>query len=132
MLYEVITVSYETQLSVECFGSSQTLTDINQLLGICLNMEHSFLGDLTIEIISPNGQSVVMHNSVTNSGAASANLGTPWAAGQLDQQSSNTTPGTGGQYCFVPGNTNPTLEGGVQAGGVFTFGNGPSTYVDVV
>ena len=32
------------------------MTDINQLESICLNIEHSFLADLTIEIISPNGQ----------------------------------------------------------------------------
>ncbi len=123
-------VSYETNLSVECYGANQTLTDINQLESICLNIEHSFLGDLTIEIISPNGQSVIMHNSVVNSGAASANLGNPWAAGSLDTQSTNTTPGIGGQYCFVPGNTFPTLENGVVSGGVFTFGNGPGTYID--
>ncbi|HEX9825189.1 MAG TPA: T9SS type B sorting domain-containing protein [Flavobacteriaceae bacterium] len=123
-------VSYETTLSVECFGSSQILTDINQLLSICLNMEHSFLGDLTIEIISPNGQSVVMQDPSVITVAPSANLGTPWAAGALDSQSNNTTPGIGGQYCFVPGNAYPTLEDGVITGGVFTFGNGPSTYID--
>ena len=123
-------ISYETTLNVECYGSSQTLTDINQLESICLNIEHSFLADLTIEIISPNGQNVILHNSVSNQTASSANLGTPWAAGALDSQSNNTTPGVGGNYCFVPGNTNPTLEDGVQTNGVFVYGNGPSTYVD--
>jgi gliding motility-associated-like protein len=123
-------ISYETTLNVECYGSSQTLTDINQLESICLNIEHSFLADLTIEIISPNGQNVILHNSVSNQTASSANLGTPWAAGALDSQSNNTTPGIGGDYCFVPGNVNPTLEDGAQSGGVFVYGNGPSTYVD--
>ena len=123
-------VSYETILNVECYSASQTLTDINQLESICLNIEHSFLGDLTLEIISPNGQSVILHNLTTAQSAASANLGTPWAAGALDSQSNNTTPGIGGDYCFVPGNANPTLEGGVQTGGVFVYGDGPTTYPD--
>ena len=123
-------VSYETTLSVECYSASQTLTDINQLQSICLNIEHSFLGDLTLEIISPNGQSVILHNLTTAQNAASANLGIPWAAGALDSQSNNTTPGIGGNYCFVPGNAFPTLEGGVQTGGVFVYADGPSTYVD--
>ena len=123
-------VSYETTLNVECYGSSQVLTDISQLQSICLNMEHSFLGDLTIEIISPNNQSVIMHNSTTLQGTATANLGTPWAAGDLDTQSDNITPGIGADYCFVPGNAYPTLEGGVLTGGLFTYADGPGTYTD--
>jgi gliding motility-associated-like protein len=123
-------VSYETPITVDCYNSNQVLNNISELTSICINMEHSFLGDLTIEIISPNGQTVVMHNSVTTQTAASANLGMPWAVGSLDTQSSNTTPGVGGQYCFVPGNAFPTLENGVLANGVFTSGDGPGTYLD--
>ena len=33
-------------------------------------------------------------------------------------------------YCFVPGNTFPTLEGGILDGGTFIEGNGPRTYLD--
>ncbi|MCC1484435.1 T9SS type B sorting domain-containing protein [Winogradskyella sp. E313] len=118
--------SYTSSITVNCFGSGQTLTDISQLTSICLNMEHSWVADLTIEIISPNGQSVILHDM----GGGSANLGIPWATGVSDGDSENTTPGTGFTYCFVPNSSNPTLEGGVQSGGTFPFGDGATTYTD--
>ena len=119
-------VTYETSVTVDCYDSAQTLTDISQLVSICLTMEHSYLGDLDIEIISPNGQVVRMHDQ----GGGSANLGIPWATAPVDGQSSNTTPGTGYQYCFVPNGGFPTLVSGIQSGGEFPNGNGPATYND--
>jgi gliding motility-associated-like protein len=120
-------LSYETSITVDCFDNDQVLDDISQLVSICINMEHSFLGDLTIEIVSPNGQTVRMHNQ----GGGSANLGIPWATDTIDNNSEITTPGIGSNYCFVPGSENPTLVGGIQANGVFPLGNGPGTYTDL-
>jgi gliding motility-associated-like protein len=120
-------VTYETSITVNCYNSSQTLTDISQLLSICLNMEHSFLGDLNIEIVSPIGQVVKLHDNVF---ADSQNLGIPWATDIIDNESNNTTPGIGYDYCFVPGNSFPTLVGGTQTGGIFPSGDGPGTYTD--
>ena len=119
-------VTYETEVTVDCYESAQTLTDVNQIVSICLNMEHSYLGDLDIEIISPNGQVVRMHDQ----GGGSANLGIPWATAPVDGNSANTTPGTGFDYCFVPSGGFPTLVGGIQTGGTFPNGNGPATYND--
>ena len=98
-------VSYETSIIVDCFESDQTLDDINQLVEICLELEHSYLGDLDIEIISPSGQVVFLQNQ----GGGSANLGVPWATSTVDGQSTNTTPGEWFVYCFVPDNSFPTL-----------------------
>ncbi|MBT8271839.1 MAG: PKD domain-containing protein, partial [Bacteroidia bacterium] len=36
--------SYTTCITVDCYDSTQTLTDINQLIDICLNIEHTYLG----------------------------------------------------------------------------------------
>jgi len=119
-------VNYETSITVDCYDSAQTLTDVNQLVSICLNMEHSYLNDLIIEIVSPNGQVVRLHNR----GGGSANMGEPWATSTADGQSGNTTPGIGFDYCFVPGNTNPTMANGTIGGVVFTNGDGPGTYTD--
>ena len=117
---------YETSITVDCFNSDQTLDDISNLEEICLVMEHSFLGDLAIDIISPTGQTVRLHSR----GGGSANLGIPWAMNQADSQSGTLTPGQGFNYCFVPGNMFPTLASGVRAGGIFPNGNGPGTYTD--
>jgi gliding motility-associated-like protein len=119
-------VTYETSITVDCYESEQNLTDISQLISICLTMEHSYLGDLDIEIISPNGQVVRMHDQ----GGGSANLGIPWATGTVDGNSNNTTPGVGSQYCFVTIGGFPTLVGGIEMGGDFPDGNGPGTYSD--
>lgn len=120
-------VSYETAISLECYDPLQTLTDINQILNVCLTMEHSYLSDLSIALISPSGQEIKLKKQV---GGGSANLGFPWATGFADTQSGNDTPGIGSQYCFVPGNANPTLVGGILPGGVFISGDGPGTYTD--
>lgn len=48
-------VSYTTSINVNCFASGQTVTNVNDIQNICLNMEHSYLGDLQIRIICPNG-----------------------------------------------------------------------------
>ncbi|MFC0603952.1 T9SS type B sorting domain-containing protein [Winogradskyella pulchriflava] len=119
-------VTYETSVTVDCYDSAQTITDVNQIVSICLNMEHSYLGDLDIEIISPSGLVVRMHDQ----GGGSANLGIPWATNPVDGNSGNTTPGTGYDYCFVPNGGFPTLVGGIQTGGTFPDGNGPGTYND--
>ncbi|WP_405572720.1 PKD domain-containing protein [Winogradskyella sp. Asnod2-B02-A] len=118
--------AYSTSINVTCFDSAQVLTDVSQIESICLNMEHSYLGDLDIEIISPNGQVVRLHDQ----GGGSANLGIPWATGGVDGNSFDVTPGNGFDYCFVPNGGFPTLVDGVQLGGVFPTGDGPNTYVD--
>ena len=119
-------VAYSTSINVTCFEASQTLTDISQIDSICLNIEHSYLGDLDIEIISPNGQVVRLHDQ----GGGSANLGVPWATGSIDGNSVNTTPGVGSDYCFVPNGGFPTLVGGIQGTIEFPDGDGLGTYTD--
>ncbi|WP_296382339.1 proprotein convertase P-domain-containing protein [Winogradskyella sp.] len=119
-------VAYSTSINVTCFDSALTLTDVSQIESICLNMEHSYLGDLDIDIISPNGQVVRLHDQ----GGGSANLGIPWATGAVDGNSANTTEGNGIDYCFTPSGGFPTLVDGIQQGGSFPLGNGPDTYID--
>jgi hypothetical protein len=63
------------------------LTDIGQLGDICMEMEHSFIGDLVLTLTCPSGQSVVLHQQ----GGGGANLGVP---GPLMEQ------GVCWTYCF--------------------------------
>ncbi|SDI16398.1 PKD domain-containing protein [Winogradskyella thalassocola] len=118
--------AYSTSINVTCFDDAQTLTDISQIESICLNIEHSYLGDLDIDIISPNGQVVRLHNQ----GGGSANLGIPWATNAVDGNSNIITPGEGLDYCFVPNNGFPTLASGIQTGGAFPVEDGTGTYTD--
>ncbi|MCT4630815.1 PKD domain-containing protein, partial [Winogradskyella sp.] len=80
---------YETCITVDCFDSAQTLTDPNQLIEVCVNMEHSFSGDLDIFIQSPNGQEIRLFDQ--------AGGGTYFGGANDD---GTNTPGQGEQYCF--------------------------------
>jgi subtilisin-like proprotein convertase family protein len=120
-------VSYTTAITTNCYSPSATVTAATDITNICLNMEHSFSGDLSIVIQCPNGQSTSL--ITFPSGTGSANLGTPWATATVDGSSATTTPGVGANYCFVPtGGT--TWATGYLSGGTFVSGNGPGTYTD--
>lgn len=81
---------YSTCISVTCFDPAATLTDISQIADICMNIEHSFSGDLLMKITAPGGQEVILKNYP---GGAGTFLG--------DANDDETTnPGIGLDYCF--------------------------------
>jgi subtilisin-like proprotein convertase family protein len=93
--------SYNTSINVDCYSGGSTLTNINQLEDICLNMEHSYAGDLTIQIKCPNGTTVDL---VTYGGMGNQFVGQP-----VD----NTVAGLNGvgyNYCFSPLGNQTWLE----------------------
>ncbi|TSJ42511.1 PKD domain-containing protein [Fluviicola chungangensis] len=118
--------SYSTSITTNCYSPSATVTTATDITNICLNMEHSYSGDLSMQIICPNGQSVSL--ITYPSGTGSANLGTPWATSTVDGSSTTTTPGVGANYCFATGGT--AWATGYASGGTFVSGNGPGTYTD--
>ena len=90
--------SYTTSVTFDVFAPGQTLTNINQLIGICAIMEHSFLGDLNITITCPNGTVVTLKQFP---GCYGTFLGVP-----IDNDA-NLAPGIGWEYCWSP---NPTYN----------------------
>lgn len=84
--------SYTSTLTYTVFPPGMTLTNVNDLLGVCLNMEHSYLGDLRLTIFCPNGQNVVLKNYP---GASNTFLGQP-----IDDDAI-TGPCVGYDYCFT-------------------------------
>ena len=100
---------YQTCIVVDCFEEGQTLELITQLQDICLNIEHSYLGDLDIIIESPNGQQAFLHQYPSGFGTY---LGSP-----LDNTGSGTDPGEGANYCFSMDAATLLVDGAtVQAG----------------
>jgi subtilisin-like proprotein convertase family protein len=104
-------VSYQTSVPIDCFTSGTTLTSANQITSVCINMEHSFLGDLDIRLISPSGQSIILkaYNG-TGGGGAGTYLGCP-------NDDPSTVPGTGRNYCFTPTATTFLVNGPTSACG---------------
>ena len=95
-------VSYQTSVNIDCYGSGQQLTDISDLLSICLNMEHSYTGDLNIAIECPSGQTVTLLDYSTN------NLGGVYLGNPVDDDTQPNVQGTGADYCWDPLATNGT------------------------
>ncbi|MBK8613997.1 MAG: PKD domain-containing protein [Flavobacteriales bacterium] len=97
---------FESELTFSQFAPGQTLTNINDLLSICFDIEHTFLGDLIITIISPSGESVILHQQ----GGAGTYLGIP-----NDFDDANPIPGTCQTYCIDPLATNGTMAANAAA-----------------
>ena len=104
-------VSYQTSVTVDCFSSGQTLTNINQLQQICLNMEHSYLGDLEITITSPSGQVAILkpYNGA-GGGGSGLHLGHPFDPGGTAEDVA-AGPGIGLDYCFSMSGTTFLVNG---------------------
>ena len=91
-------VSYTSTIPISGFDNGQTLDNMTQLQQICATMEHSYLGDLQIKVISPSGQEVILKEF---NGGGSCDLGEPFASGPVDGANSNLTdPGIGFEYCW--------------------------------
>src|SRR5690554_489950 len=94
-------VSYQTSVNIDCYGASQSVTNISDIVSICLDIEHSYLGDLDIVIECPNGQTVSLKDYP---GGSNTFLGEP-----VDDDGQPTVQGVGYNYCFDPTATNGTL-----------------------
>jgi subtilisin-like proprotein convertase family protein len=112
-------VSYQTAITTNCYNPTQTVTQASDFNNVCLTMEHSFLGDLQIELICPNGQSMILKSYAQ--GGSGTYLGSP-----IDDLTSG--PGTGRTYCFTPTATTFLVSGvtssaGTPAGNSIVAGN---------
>ncbi len=99
--------SYSSTITVDCYGPGQVITDVSQITNICVTIEHSFIGDLDIYLVAPNGSRVdfLEYGDGNDPGAY---FGIP-------DQADNGNPGIGWEYCFSP--TAPQSINDVAVGG---------------
>ncbi len=93
---------YNTFVTFNSFAPGQTITSANDILSICVGMEHSFAGDLGFRIICPNNRSVTLDPNTHSGGSY---LGTPNGGanhGNFDNGClpANNPPGVGAPYCW--------------------------------
>lgn len=91
---------FSNPLTLTEFAPGQTLNNINDLQDIFVNMEHSWMGDLQVSIICPDGTSVVL---VGYDSSPSTLLGEP-----IDDLTSG--PGVGYDYWWDPNSNNGTWD----------------------
>jgi len=113
-------VHYETSITNGTFPPGSVVTSTDDIESICVNMEHSYMGDLSMEIECPNEQTM----TVFNQGGSGTILGEPVATSlPIDGNSTNTDPGIGYDYCWSISST----SGPIDQNSNWTY---LSTYVD--
>ena len=50
----------ETSIFFDEFLPNETFDNINDIRSICINMEHSFTGDIQIDLFCPSGQQTIL------------------------------------------------------------------------
>ncbi len=94
--------------STQCYGTPVTFTSFpagshiqsaSDIQSICINIEHSFAGDLSFSIICPNGQNVVL-DSYDNSGGSYLGNADDLNDGSNPCLASDNNQGTGWTYCW--------------------------------
>lgn len=99
--------SFQTEILVGGYQAGSSINSCDDIESVFVNMEHSYMGDLTIQLICPNGQSVVLQNQ----GGGGTFLGEP-----VDMD--DTTPGLGYTYHWSDNSSNGTwIEAAELVGG---------------
>ncbi len=94
-------ISYNTSINLTGFNPNATVTSAGDLQSICINMEHSYLGDLEVWLECPSGQTVILFdafNGTTGQFPGGFGGGGTWLGDANDQGTG--TPGIGFDYCF--------------------------------
>ena len=102
---------YISQAIWSTFAAGATLTDPNQLQKVCLNIEHSWLADTQIELVTPNGAHLILH-AYDRDHAPLIYLGDV-NDGDDDSTGVAPQPGVGNEYCFTPTATTAIWQGAV-------------------
>jgi hypothetical protein len=90
--------SYVSKLNFIGFPQDSKLDDTGKLLKVCAKLEHSWLRDLQIELIAPNGTILPLQKFIDRSGGE-IYLG---QANDADD-ALNPVPGVGYDYCWTAG-----------------------------
>lgn len=96
---------YKTSIFFSDFGPGQMLENINDLVSIFVQMEHSWARDLDIKIVCPSRQSVVLHKyDVATRNINEMYIGIPNHTDNLFSlnDTSLNAPGTGLRYDWTP------------------------------
>lgn len=87
---------YTSTINFTGFSDGQVLSDPSKLLAVCVNMEHTWLRDLQIEISCPTGRTVVLQMFRGQTGNE-VFMGVP-----DDNDDVDPVPGVGYEYCWSP------------------------------
>ena len=90
-------INLELPLNISGFSPTENIGSSNDIISCCVNLEHSFIGDLIITLQCPNGQQALLKSK--NGGGSY--LGIPY--GGINHGQYDNIPGYSGEgwnYCF--------------------------------
>ncbi len=99
---------YTSAINFTGFETGQALQAADDILGICVVMEHSFLHDLQIEMTCPTGATVVLDQFRGVGSGGPLFMGQP----NEDDEGGAPSPGTGFEYCWSPAAAQQMLDWG--------------------
>jgi subtilisin-like proprotein convertase family protein len=112
------TSAYVSTITITGFGADQTITDVSLFHGVCVNMEHSWLRDLQIELTSPDGTLITLQQFLGTTG------GEVYMGAPNDDDLTVPTPGIGADYCWTPTAMNPPMLDMANSTGVHDLPSG--------
>ena len=126
--------NYTTTITIDDFPDGMVMENVGDIVSICTNMEHSYLGDLEMWITCPDGTETILFNA-NGSGYLPGGFGGGGTfLGDANDDGSND-PGIGFDYCFSADADWGTFPEEYNAGNfvdVNTFNSGqamaPGTY----
>lgn len=115
--------SYSSTLNFIGFTAGATLTDVNLLKSVCVEIEHSWLRDIQIELITPPDMSGQKHVVILDKWYDRTTVQEIYLGMANDSDTAdNPVPGTGAKYCFTPTATTPMISGTGAAGPTTSVG----------
>jgi len=93
--------AYSTSLTFDFFEPGAVLEDCDDLLSVFVEMEHSYIGDLFLQLTCPNGTNVMILDWPNGGGGA-------FLGEAVDDGS--VVPGVGFNYAWAPGQTNGNVD----------------------
>lgn len=108
-------VAQDVEIYQTGFVAGTVIEDVSDIVDVCFEMEHSFIGDIVVILTCPNGQSMIFHQQ----GGGGVNLGEPNPATNMDEFPCNDPAviGVPYEYCFSPSATQTWVEASTAAGG---------------
>ena len=90
---------YNAPVVFDQFSPGATITSVDDIVAVCINMEHTYLGDLGFSIICPNGQSAILKHN-THAGGADLGIASSSTSCSSACLAQCNPQGIGWTYCF--------------------------------
>lgn len=97
---------YTTSINMSGFPPGSTIQSAGDIVQMCVDMEHSFLGDLEMWLECPDGTEITIFNSYSSGGYIPGGFGGGGVFLGEPEDSGGSGPGNGYEYCFSSVNNN--------------------------